>query len=292
MDGNPKQGLVKDYGLTQAEHHAVMELAAACNADDDLSLPLNWGAVGEPPEGDRPDKLFYYERGAVIGFAGLQDGAEVEVYGMVHPAHRRKGIGRALFQAAQEEVRERGHAKLLLVVEEKSESGKAFAAAMGAQYCFAEYSMALDPAAVDRSRPRHPELQLRPASAEDAEVLVQLQAASFGDQEEEVRQSVAQGLRQPDRQYYIAGLHGKPIGSIRIGRYEDSADFTAFGVLPEYRGRGYGRQILLDCIDILLAEQWKRISIDVVTDNRNALGLYRSCGFRETTAYGYYHLDV
>jgi ribosomal protein S18 acetylase RimI-like enzyme len=163
---------------------------------------------------------------------------------------------------------------------------------MGARYRFAEYSMALDRAAVDRSRPRHPELQLRPAGAADADVLIQLQAASFGDPEEEVRQHVAQGLRQLDRQYYVASLQGKPIGSIRIGRYEDGADFTAFGVLPEYRGRGYGRQILLDCIDILLAEQWKQVIIDVVTDNRNALGLYRSCGFRETAAYGYYHLDV
>src|SRR5919202_3552828 len=126
MDGNPKQGLVKGHGLTQAEHNAVMELAAACNADDDLSLPLNWGPVGEPPESDRPDKLVYSEHGAVVGFVGLQDGSEIEVYGMVHPAHRRKGIGRALLRAAQEEARERGHANLLLVVEEKSESGKAF----------------------------------------------------------------------------------------------------------------------------------------------------------------------
>ena len=85
---------------------------------------------------------------------------------------------------------------------------------------------------------------------------------------------------------------GEPIGLLRAGRYAGFADITAFGVLPEHRGRGYGRQMLLDVLDTLPAENWKHIVIDVVTENRNALGLYRSVGFKETRTYGYYHVPV
>jgi ribosomal protein S18 acetylase RimI-like enzyme len=65
-------------------------------------------------------------------------------------------------------------------------------------------------------------------------------------------------------------------------------DVTAFGVLPEYRGRGYGRQLLLDAVDVLLRESSDRVVIEVATDNERALGLYRSCGFKVASAYGFY----
>ena len=77
---------------------------------------------------------------------------------------------------------------------------------------------------------------------------------------------------------------------LRLGRYSDSADVTAFVVLPEHRGRGYGRQMLLDAIDILILEGWKQITIEVETENRRALGLYQSCGLQIVQTYDYYRL--
>ncbi len=295
MDRTTKHGVVKAQTLAEDERAAVARLAALCNQYEGLDFPLNWGHLSSPadavPAGSA-NHLLYYDRGLLIGFANLEHGPEIELYGMVHPEHRRKGVGRALFEAAKAECRQRGVQGLLLVCDEASQSGKAFVAAVGAQYRFSEHAMELDLTAVDRSRPRHAALQLRPADAEDAEVLARLQAASFGDPEEEVRQRVAEGLQLPNRQYFIAILDGEPIGLLRAGRYAGFADITAFGVLPEHRGRGYGRQMLLDVLDILAAENWQRIVIDVVTENRNALGLYRSVGFKETRTYGYYHVPV
>lgn len=71
----------------------------------------------------------------------------------------------------------------------------------------------------------------------------------------------------------------------------DEADL-AFGVLPAYRGRGYGRQLLAQVVTLLASESWKRVLIEVETRNQNALGLYRSCGFREVTTYDFYRVRL
>ena len=99
---------------------------------------------------------------------------------MVHPEHRRKGTGRALLSAVQVEYRKRGRKSLLLVCEDVSASGKAFAEAVDAQYRFSEYGMVLDPMAIDRTRPRHESLHLQPADATDIEALVHIKSVSFG----------------------------------------------------------------------------------------------------------------
>jgi ribosomal protein S18 acetylase RimI-like enzyme len=36
----------------------------------------------------------------------------------------------------------------------------------------------------------------------------------------------------------------------------------------------------------------KDIGLEVETENTNAIGLYRSCGFVEITTYGYYNIDL
>src|SRR5262249_17877508 len=95
-----------------------------------------------------------------------------------------------------------------------------------------------------------------------------------------------------NHRFFIGSIAGEPIGNIRTNYYGTTIYITAFGVVPEWRGRGFGRQMLLRTIDRLIAEKWPQILIEVATDNRNALGLYLSCGFQELTTYGYYQLDV
>ena len=242
--------------------------------------------------GQAVNQVLYYRDGELIGFVSLEGGQPIEVCGMVHPAHRRKGIGRALLAATQEECRRRGLRSLLLVCDEAARSGRAFVAAVGAQYRFAEHRMVLDRAGISRPQPRPDALQLRPATTEDAGMLASLIAASFGDPEDEVWQRVVQWLQEPSRRFYMATLHDKPIGSLGAAGFGPQVYITAFGVLPEYRGRGYGRQMLVDTIDLLLAECWQQVLIEVETENRNALSLYQSCGFIEATTYGFYHLEI
>jgi ribosomal protein S18 acetylase RimI-like enzyme len=51
------------------------------------------------------------------------------------------------------------------------------------------------------------------------------------------------------------------------------------GVLPSYRGCGLGRRMLTECIAAAQARGIDRVELEVRTDNRRALELYRASGF-------------
>jgi ribosomal protein S18 acetylase RimI-like enzyme len=282
--------IVKTLGLEAEARQRAEALLALTKQVEGLDFPISLESPILPTL--KVSHFSYYEEEELLGLAGLQEYGEVEPYILVHPKARRRGIGRALLNEIKAECRRHGHDHLLLLCDEASASGRAFVAAVGAQYQSAEYHMELNPLAIDRSRPRLEGIQLRPAGAEAIDLLTRLQTASFGDPEEETRHHITQWLQDPTRQYLIGWLDQEPIGVLRLGRYEKNADITAFGVIPSYRGRGYGRQMLRDAIDRLLAEKWPQICIDVATDNQNALGLYQSCGFRVTQNYGFYFLPL
>ncbi|MBV9789055.1 MAG: GNAT family N-acetyltransferase [Chloroflexi bacterium] len=294
MSNLEKQGVVGTTALSAEQRAAVETLLAECNQFEQIKLildlePANFGPEATP---ENVDQFLAYDQGKIVGFARLDGWSQPELCGVVAPDQRRKGVGRSLLASVRDECRRRGVEQMLLVCDEAGASGKAFAAAVGADLNYAEYRMQLDPTAIDRSRPRFPTLRLQPATADDIELVAHIQATAFGDPEDEVRPYVIKRFHQPERQYLIGLLDDQPVGILRLGRYQHEADITAFGVLPEYQGRGYGRQMLLDAIDLLLAENWAQIMIDVVIENRNALRLYQSCGFREVTTYSFYNLGA
>lgn len=291
---NLQHGVVGTTALSAEQRGAVEALLAECNQYEPIQLMLNLepAELGAEATAETVDQFLAYDQGELIGFARLDGWSEPELCGLVDPRHRRKGVGRSLLAAAQAECRQRDVVQILLICDEAGESGTAFAAAVGATLSYAEYRMQLDPTTIDRSRPRCPTLRLQPATPNDVDVLTRIQSAAFGDPEDFVRPYVIGGLQQSTRQYLLGLLDDRPVGMLRLGRYEHEADITAFGVLPEHQGHGYGRQMLLDAIDLLLAEGWARIMIDVVIENRNALRLYQSCGFRPVTTYGFYTLGV
>ena len=91
---------------------------------------------------------------------------------------------------------------------------------------------------------------------------------------------------------YVGTLDGTPIGKIDVSFNMHEALIAGFGVLPEYRGRGYGRQLLAQTVQEILAAGQPHIVLEVAPENGHALSLYRSCGFKETHIYDYYGLDL
>lgn len=270
---------------TDALRDQIAGLVALCRAHEGLALTLGLDA----PD-DRRTLLAYVEGERLIGAAAIVNwGGGPEVALAVYPDRRRQGIGRALLGAALRTLREAGASEGLLVAHHQVATGPAFAQSVGGALRFSEHRLVLDPARVNQSRPRHAALQMRPASAADIDVLARISAAAFADPEDDARTRVAAGLQMPDRQYFLGELAGEPVGSLRVGRYGSSvADVTAFGVLPARQGRGYGRQMLGDAVDLLLAERWPEIAIEVETENANALGLYQSVGFVVQSTFDYY----
>jgi ribosomal protein S18 acetylase RimI-like enzyme len=288
-----QQGLIKRQTLTEAEQTEIELLTAICDNYEGLHIPIDIDLL-QSRSSQRTNDFLYYANGALVGYLTVYDWSveEWELTGMVHPQHRRKGIFRTLLDAAKEESIHSGVRRLLLICEETSISGKAFVQAVGAVYEFSEHEMVLtnfqDRGTFDER------LFFQKANASDVDTIAAVLAGSFGVSEDGAKERVMQHLQNPNRHFYLAtfGIEGlgcrEPVGVLRLEEGAKTVGIYGFGILPDYRGRGYGRQMLEEAIRTIRVSSQKPITLSVDTTNTNALGLYRSCGFETKTTYGYY----
>ena len=277
-------------GLTLDQRVDAEALITACQAHDGIDAGLYREATSSADDG-RLNQFLCYEDGQLAGIFQISSWSEQEIVGLVHPDHRRRGIGRALVDALHNECRSRGRETFLLVSEAASPSGAAFAEALGGHRTNSEYRLQLNPELLRPAPPRPQPLTVRHACADDIETLTQLLAQSFGDQEEKCRGKIVAWLADPLQRFYIGASDGSAVGLVRVNFFESSACLNSFGVLPALQGKGYGRQILGGVIQDLLTDNWQ-VLIEVETQNDNALHLYLSSGFTPIATYHYYEVTT
>src|SRR5215470_15580999 len=137
-------GIVTKKFLSTDDISAIQRLAAICEGYEHTRLRISWGMLQTRP-GDFPLDFLYYEDGKIVGYIALDDrGVETkELFGMVHPAYRRRGIFQRLFQAVIDVCHLRGVRRLILTCEHTSLSGQAFIQSVGGAYAFSEHEMVL-----------------------------------------------------------------------------------------------------------------------------------------------------
>lgn len=279
--------LVIAQGLSLREQEAIRQLEASCSVAESLTLKLNWEML-EQRSPDEKNDFLAYDGETLVGFLGLYAlGGQIEVTGMVHPNYRRSGIFRRLFDAAMRECENRGVRRVLFITERVSRAGDAFAKNAGWPYVFSEYRMKLEtPAALNR--PKHG-ISLRQAEPGDSAELVHLDAIGFGAAE------VPEESGETPRVYdwmYLAELEGQVLGKIGVMPEGENSYIFGFVIKPEFRGRGYGREMLQLTIARLSAAGKLPVILEVAVENEKALHLYQSCGFKTVTVYDYYRVNV
>jgi len=282
------QGLIASSTLSDEQLRQIRALRDVCNAGEGLRLKLNLspGDASQPPS-----RFLYFDRGTLVGYAALDGGGfEAELCGMVHPKHRRHGIGRELLEAARAACRRDAVERLLLICEESSRSGQAFVATIGATREFAELhlEMAIQPGLA----PPAPRLIVRQADDDHADAIAHVVAAAFGGDKQRVRARLTAEMAEPTSRFYIGELGGQVIGSLKVYLDGESAGIYAFGILPAHRQRGYGRELLTATVDRLRREGFGHVYLEVDADNEPAQRLYRSVGFALTTIYVYYGVPL
>jgi ribosomal protein S18 acetylase RimI-like enzyme len=283
--------LEKSKGLTTVQFKAIRQLEAVCNKADGLTMKLNLNTLQTRPADEINDILVYADS-HLIGYLALYTfkGDEAEVSAMTHPDYRRRGIFRQMLVAAAQELQKRDIPDFLFICERASATVTPVMQAIEAAYDFSEYKMVLSQTA--QPAPVTTALALRRATKADIELLVQMDVICFDTQPETTRKYIERNFGSPQRQSWLAMLNGQIIGKIHVNNSGPETYLNAFCILPDYRGQGYGKAILSQTVARLLTERHKLITLEVETENENALSLYKNVGFEVTTVYDYYRRAV
>jgi len=186
-------------------------------------------------------------------------------------------------------------AGILLLCDKKSDSGREFLNRIGAVYKYSEFEMYLGDEHKGTSKELPHEIIFRKASNEDAGEVARQNAIYFSDRaEQEDKDAPVEILLLPEEEekrgmtICLAEAEEKIIGKVHLQVSSGIGGIYGLGVLPEYRGKGYGRAVLLKAIEKLKAVKAEQIMLQVAAENEKALSLYKSCGFEETSVMDYF----
>ncbi|RDW19750.1 GNAT family N-acetyltransferase [Oceanobacillus chungangensis] len=274
--------------LTYEQLKEIKSLQFICEAGEDFELKLNWDMLRKREEGEANDFFHYSSNGLLVGFLALYDfGNKVEICGMVHPQHRRKGIFSDLFSKAIQVCKERQYDEILLNAPANSVMAKKFFESLTCNYANTEYQMKWFETELIEEK----DVRIRPSVTKaDLQLEVQLDVCCFGFSEGEAVDYNNRIRRENDQQFYIIEFEEEAVGKIRVSHEKSDAWIYGFAILPEHQGKGIGRKALKK---IVLAEhqQGKNIFLDVEATNNHALKLYESCGFQSFHAQDYYRME-
>lgn len=252
--------------------------------------------------GREVNEFLYFDGDELAGYIGICSfggpGAPPEITGMVHPNYRRQGIFLRLHELVMDECRRRRFADVLLLCDRRSKTGREFLKKIGAEYRYSEFEMYLR-----RGRPvPGGELlrgvSLRRASNADAPEIARQNALYFegSPQRTEGEDPEEPAILPEDEEkrgmtIYLAEQDGRTVGKVHLQNAAGVGGIYGLGVLPEYRGQGLGRALLLLAIQKLTEAGLDAIMLQVAAENATALQLYKSCGFQETSTMDYFKLN-
>ncbi|MCZ8523019.1 MULTISPECIES: GNAT family N-acetyltransferase [Paenibacillus] len=267
--------------LTPQQLKDIEHLQKECETHDHVQLKLNWDMLRDR-ESDQLD-FFHYENGELVAFLGLYTfGSTVEVCGMVNPSERRKGHFHRLFRLGMEKVKQNGYKKILLNAPAGSNMARAFLSKKGAEYAFSEHQMEWKEMPLEEDDG----ILLRQAAWDDYEMRVRLSVAAFGVDEDDARVMESKALGDNTDMFMIVVNEGT-VGKIRVSREQGQAWIYGFAILPEYQGKGIGRNVLRRVIKDQRSAGYS-VHLEVETKNDHALRLYESVGFKAVHAQDYY----
>jgi len=284
--GNALGHILKLAKLSENELLNIRSLENDCCSHERLNMKMNWDMLKSRNSIETNDFL-YFEEDNLVGFLGMYSFGreEIEITGMVHPAFRRRGIFRQLLGQAKAECIDRGIKKILVISERSSEAGRCFLNSIGATYDFSEHRMEFKGNTVPDYL-GHGITLVKP-KADYIKQFLKMDADAFGTTLEEIAGGTYEKAYEST---YGAVLEDKLIGKIGLVGGGTSRYIFGFVIKPEYRRKGYGREVLSSALILALFENAEAVLLEVSVSNENALNLYKSCGFNIMTVYDYYKI--
>jgi mycothiol synthase len=301
--------LVRVRRLSLDERGAVASIAAAAEEadgvspiDDQVQTELTYGAgahshhVLARPAGES----------AVVAYAhAVRDTAGVSGHLVVHPDHRRRGVGRVVVDHLHSLIQSlasiqdaplhspQRHSTLRLWAHGNTTGAQALAAARGLQPVRELWQMRRDLGEVVPPATYPPDIMVRTFEpGRDDEAWVSLNALAFASHPEQgrltlddLRHRVAEPWFDPAG-FFLAEREGELVGShwtkVHPSAETGSApvgEVYAVGVHPEAQGLGLGKALTLTGLEHLRGEGLGEVMLYVDAGNTAAVNLYLRLGF-------------
>lgn len=235
-----------------------------------------------------------FEAAKLIGllFAFVPSKEEAEISAFTDPTFRRQGLFNKLLAEAAGELERHAVKDFLFLCESGSEPGRAVVKKLEADYSFTEYSMNYSGREQICAEADGCRADLIISGSDQLDSLVDLRRKIFGDSLEDSRTMMQKILGSDNRQQYLLVYQDQAIGLCSASFEEAGVSIHGLGVLPDFQGKGFGRELLQLMVKDLLDKGHQGLSIDVDSNNSRALALYQVAGFNIKVAYDYYRLSL
>lgn len=289
--------------LRQEDYDLIHLLQLHCSKEDQITLKLELDyKLSDAANGadkvniHNINEFMYFSGAQLVGYLGVSafggTSAPLEITGMVHPNYRRQRIFSKLFELALAECRRRNTGSVLLLCDRNSASGQMFLEKAGAAYSVSEFEMYLHDETAEVNKRQQCDISFRKAANADAFEIARQNAIYFGGRFDEENENIPLPEDEEKRgmTIYLAKKDDQLVGKVHLQLTNGIGGIYGLGVLPEHRGKGFGRAILLEAVEKLKAANATGIMLQVAAENAAALNLYKSCGFRETSIMDYFEL--
>lgn len=286
--------LVKRIQLPDKEYRLIKQLFALCEREDKFSARVYWNCIKSRAPDVNHDYL-YYKRQLLIAYLGIFNfkAEEVEICALVHPLHRQQGIFRRLLSTALKDIYYKEIKRIILPCAQDFTVAKMAVEKLGATYKHSEYTLEitqLHTLSIDSTPQASERFTMIQATENDLPIIATLDSVCFNSPYEEGLLRFTQTLTQLDRQAYLAQIDDKVIGKIHLHLFENKVFIHDFCIIPEYQGKKFGRDLLIQTLELLQRKGYKQVELDVIATNKQAVNLYLKSGFQLRHAYDYWQL--
>ncbi|HKJ79264.1 MAG TPA: GNAT family N-acetyltransferase [Prolixibacteraceae bacterium] len=135
-------------------------------------------------------------------------------------------------------------------------------------------------------------INFRDATTNDISFLDELEKKCFPEFQQNSRRSIRYSISSPFQKVFVAkgaNSGNKLIGSATLFLYPKTLRIFSIAVLPEFQGKGIGKLILEEILQIAKSKNYERISLEVKKNDKRLTGFYENAGFKSTTALPDYY---
>ncbi|MCL2323609.1 MAG: GNAT family N-acetyltransferase [Oscillospiraceae bacterium] len=223
--------------------------------------------------------ILYYENGLLSSYASVNNfkNEDTEVTFICENETEFNSMLDTLIDHSHEKTK-----RLFAIVNRKDEKLAEWLLARDFIFSNTEYRMVFDKEKFVPCNKRN--LQILTATPKDSSYVFEIDNEAF-DMVNESETSLRDLLNTK-----IAYLNGEPIGKIRVDTAYGVFAIYGFVIKPNYRGKGLGREFISKIIEDIIETGYDKIFIEVMSNNSNALHLYKSIGFDVKAEFDYYSL--